>query len=76
MAITSMQKPSLSSGRFAVRQSRRRGIPVALAFPNLMGGKSQNGTGAVEAIKEEISNDIKYREATGSYRPRSLTRPF
>ena len=70
MAIISMQKPRscLSSGRFTVRRSppRRRGVPTC-AFPNLLGGKSQNGTGAVEEIKKEISNDIKYREATGSY---------
>ncbi len=37
------------------------------AFPNLLGGKSQNGTGAVENIKKEISDELKYREATGSY---------
>ena len=70
MAITSMQKPNgcLSSGRFTARRSqpRRRGVRMC-AFPNLLGGKSQNGTGAVENIKKEISDELKYREATGTY---------
>ena len=70
MAITSMQQPKscLSSGKFTIRRSppRRKGVPMR-AFPNLMGGKSQNGTGAVENIKKEISDELKYREATGSH---------
>ncbi len=70
MAITSMQKPKscLSSGMLTFRRShpRRRGVPMC-AFPNLLGGKSRNGTGAVENIKKEISDELKYREATGSY---------
>mgnify|MGYP007101635760 CR=1 FL=1 len=70
MAITSMQQPKscLSSGKFTIRRSppRRKGVPMC-AFPNLMGGKSQNGTGAVENIKKEISDELKYREATGSH---------
>ncbi len=70
MAITMMSKPSLgANSRVAFRAQKQRGqrrLPVALAFPNLLGGKSSNGTGAVEMIKDEIMKDIKYRESTGA----------
>ena len=65
MSVTS--KPSLGAkSRLASRNQPKRRFPVALALPNLLGGKSSNGTGAVEMIKDEISRDIKYRESTGS----------
>jgi len=68
---TVASKPSLLPGKLPpsrVRAMRSRGrlaLPVAQAFPNLMGKKSNNGSVSPELVKDEIVKDLKYREATG-----------